>query len=243
MEKTERAHKWMLWAMPVVALAPLALGRVISAWPVEWRWGYKTEVAHRRSCASNLRGLGMALHIYSQDNDEKFPPATIGGVALGDPRLNLPGTLGIVRSTVPTPTPVGWTGAVLPYGQFQEYQFCPAQRLERNQKGLSSEARSPTSRGFVDYWLNARLAGRATSTLSAPAATFLIGEGNDGSDFSNATYSRNSLPQNWLSDSTSPLFRHLGGANFLFADGHVKVKWLKPSEAARSTGRRDPFAP
>jgi prepilin-type processing-associated H-X9-DG protein len=239
MKKLSGRDKWMLWATPVVALAPLAVGRVISAWPVGWRWGYKTEIAHRKSCALNLKSLGVALQIYSHDYDEKFPPASIGGVALGDPRLNLPGLIGSVRRTVPTP--VGWTGALFLYTRHQEYQFCPAQRPERNQKGLSYEARSPTSRGFVDYWLNARLARRATSTLSTPTATFLLGEGNDGSDFSNATYSRNALPQNWLSDSTSPLFRHLEGANFLFADGHVK--WLKPNEAARYEKRRDPFAP
>jgi prepilin-type processing-associated H-X9-DG protein len=36
-----------------------------------------------------------------------------------------------------------------------------------------------------------------------------------------------SIPVKWRSDAKSPLYRHLEGANFAFADGHVK--WLRAS--------------
>lgn len=235
MSKRDGKGEWVLWVTPLVALASLALRSGVEAWPIEWSWSYKAEVARGKSCRLNLRPLAVAAQLYSRDYDEKFPPASIGGLGIGDTSISLSGS--VQRSA---PTPVGWTGALLQYTQQQDFQFCPAQRGELNQASRPSQSRSPTSPGFTDYWLNARLAGRSTSTCSAPASTFLLGEGNDGSDASNATYSKSELPQAWLSDKRSPLFRHLGGANYAFADGHVK--WLTPSGIARYA-RGDPFAP
>ena len=226
----------MLWATPIVALSPLWLGRVLRAWPTEWRFSYGRETNCRASCQSNLKQLGLAFEMYSQDNGDKLPPATIGGLRVGDsPALIKGGTMTFVSP------PVGWTGALLPYTRAQSLQFCPSQLRELNQSSTPSESRSPTSRGFTDYWLNARLARRAASSLSEPSSTFLLGEGNDGRDLSNATYSKASLPPDWLSDTSSPLFRHLGRANFLFADGHVKS--YTPGEALHVDNRPDPFAP
>jgi prepilin-type processing-associated H-X9-DG protein len=41
-------------------------------------------------------------------------------------------------------------------------------------------------------------------------------------------------------DRNSPMYRHLGSANYCFVDGHVK--WLKSNEVLHSGGRSDPFA-
>ncbi len=230
----------MLWATPIVALSPLWLGRVLNAWPVRWRLGLRLGYAHegavRASCQWNLKQLGLAFQMYAHDNNDKFPPATIGGLSVGDSPIVFSGT--VLRNV---PTPVGWTGALLPYTRSQNLQFCPSPDVKRSQVLTSSESRSPTSRGFTDYWLNARLAQHVASTCRAPVNTFLLGEGNAGHDLNNATYSKTSLPPAWLSDLSSPLYRHLNGANFLFADGHVK--WLRPSEALHFNNRPDPFAP
>jgi len=234
MRKRAGKGEWMLWATPLVGLASLGLRQSVDAWPVEWSWGYKAEAAHGKSCRLNMRSLAVAAQLYSRDYDGNFPPASIGGLSAGDTSVYLSG-----RVQRNAPTPVGWTGALLQYTQHQEFQFCPSQRSELNQD--SRPTRSPTSPGFTDYWLNARLARVRASTLSAPASTFLLGEGNDGADASNATYSKAELPQAWLADTRSPLFRHLGGANYAFADGHVK--WLTPGQALRFNGRADPFAP
>jgi len=68
----------------------------------------------------------------------------------------------------------------------------------------------------------------------------MAGEGNDGTDVTDATYSKTSLPPNWLSDRTKPPWRHLGGANYLHADGHVA--WLKPNEISTAPGQPHTFA-
>ena len=229
-------REWMVWATPFVALTPLVMRPMLEAWPQEWRVGYRGREKDRKLCRLNLRPLWVAFQMYARDYNEKLPPASIGGLGIGDRLVSIRGG----KVSVPA-APVGWTGALLVYTQYQPYQFCHAQSPQNSQASWPSLSRSPTSAGFVDYWLNARLAGRATRTLSAPASTFLLGEGNDGRDASNATYSKSALPQAWISDKSSPLFRHLGGANFLFADGHVA--WLKPPQAQHFGGRADPFAP
>jgi prepilin-type processing-associated H-X9-DG protein len=55
----------------------------------------------------------------------------------------------------------------------------------------------------------------------------LCGEGNDGTDGTDARYNRNVIPQVWLDTENSPARRHLDTANYLFADGHVKS--VKPA--------------
>lgn len=247
MKKPSGRGEWMLWATPIVALVPLALAPAASAlrgrmqllsdiWQ-EQVLGYKSRTSARRaSCQSNLKQLSLAMLQYTQDNGDRFPPATIGVLSVGDQRAYVDGDK--VTRTGP---PVGWTGAIFSYTRDQELQFCPAQNTKASQASLPREARSPTSRGFVDYWLNARLAGRVTSTYHTPSSTFLLGEGNNAFDLSNSTYSKSQFPQHWLLDVRSPLYRHNDGSNYAFADGHVK--WLRPQEAQRYGQRLDPFAP
>jgi prepilin-type processing-associated H-X9-DG protein len=227
--KAPRRGEWILWTTPLVALAPVWLGHVLSDWPPEWSWTYSSDKARRSSCQSNLKRLGMALLEYSQDYDEKFPPATIGGVAFGDRPLYFDNGK---RSTA-----FGWVDVLGSYHGERRYLFyCPSQNPSFSQANTHL---SPTSRGFTDYWINARITRRATNTLSRPGQTFLLGDGNDGRDESNATYSKSGFMHSWLEDASSPMYRHLDGANYLFADGHVK--WLRPHMAQFYAP--DPFAP
>ena len=94
--------------------------------------------------------------------------------------------------------------------------------------------------GFIDYWLNGKLAGEEMASVAIPSATLMLGDGNDGSDKTDARYNIMQFPPSWLTDENSPAYRHLGGANYLMADG--SVHWLKPDEVVSFGGRKNSFA-
>lgn len=86
--------------------------------------------------------------------------------------------------------------------------------------------------GVTDYWMNAGLFGPNGTglhdvRLRYPANTILLGDGMPG--VSGYALWIEAEPDAgvdaWEADSTYAT-RHLGGANYAFADGHVK--WLKP---------------
>lgn len=87
-----------------------------------------------------------------------------------------------------------------------------------------------TSAHATDYWLNFQLMGMHDVRLRYPANTILIGDG----DARGANYNLAAEPdaasvppiEGWDS-AAGYATRHSGGANYAFADGHVK--WLKAS--------------
>lgn len=90
------------------------------------------------------------------------------------------------------------------------------------------------------YWFNANLFDTYRHQLYQSRSTLLFGEGDDGKDVSDSTYAKSSLSQQWITDPNSPVWRHLGGANYLMADG--SVHWLKPNEVTTFGGRKNAFA-
>jgi prepilin-type processing-associated H-X9-DG protein len=109
---------------------------------------------------------------------------------------------------------VGWADVLTPYHRSTRLYHCPTEG------GSGSE--DPTSSNYTDYWFNSNLAGQNLSSIMTPAWTLMLGDGNDGADIADARYSMSSLPLRWLSSSYSPAYRHFSGANYAYADGHVK---------------------
>ena len=153
----------------------------------------------RAGCQTNLKRIILAMEAYVQDVDEYFPPVHGNGIP-GDPSF-------------------GWAGAVQPYLKSTQALQCPSEP--------TPPSASTSSDGFSDYWYNSRLANDSEGKLNYVSNTIVTGDGNDGLDWTDAAYSKNSLPENWRIDISKPAFRHWGGANYAFADGHVK--WLKPN--------------
>lgn len=145
-------------------------------------------------CMSNLKNIGLGFQQYLQDYNEKFP------------------TLKSDNSTF------GWVGALQPYLRSTQTFQCPSEN-----SGWS-HAPQPGSADYTDYWMNARLAGRYQRELTAPALTIVNGDGNDGTGLTDARYAIIGIPPAWVRNTGSPLYRHKGGANFGFTDGHVG--WL-----------------
>lgn len=166
----------------------------------------------RGICQSNLKQTGLAIAQYLQDYDGRYPSLNVNAVA---------------TSVAPYTTPYGWADGIQPYLKSVQIFKCPKVKHPLN------AIEDSVLNNFTDYYLNTNLDRTDAKQLAMPAATLLLGEGNDGSDLTDARYNRNSLPLAWLHDKTMPSFRHLGGANnanyganYAFVDGHVK--WLPP---------------
>lgn len=125
----------------------------------------------------------------------------------------------------------GWADAIIPYQRVPQAYQCPEEFLQGQL--------NPRRNDFTDFWYNARLSGMEAAKLKRPSFTIALGEGNDLRDATDARYNHEDLPEAWK-QAPSPATRHLEGANYAFADSHVK--WLKPGTltGAYGTGFR-PF--
>lgn len=128
----------------------------------------------------------------------------------------------------------GWADAMFPYVKSNSLFQCPQQREDGQT--------DPKQSGFTDYWFNAQLSKREVATAGDTASLLVMGDGNDGTDVTDARYSISGLPPKWINDPKSPLYRHLEMANYLYLDGHAK--WHKPTEiSTNSDGAKSGFQP
>jgi len=169
-------------------------------------------------CTSNIKQVALATLMYSQDYGGKLPPAIFPGKT------------------------VGWANGLQPYIKSYALLQCPA--VDYNQKYslmaelnrllidpvIPRQTRIPQANqpGFTDYWMNRNLSGIGSEKIHNVNQVIMFGDGDGSAPQSTASYAINRLPATWLQSSDSPAKRHLGGANYAFADGHVK--WLKPGQ-------------
>ena len=175
------------------------------------------ENARRASCMSNLKQIGLGVMQYIQDYDEHYPIYKLAGVDLG------------------------WADEIQPYIKSVQVFHCPSD--------ASKFSSDPTATGYTSYWYNLTLTSVNEAQLSSASLTILNGDGRADVGKSYFYYNGCSINGN-ASDipcgSTTPyitmkknyqsdgLFgRHLDGANYSFADGHVK--WYKGSIVADGT--------
>lgn len=97
-----------------------------------------------------------------------------------------------------------WAKSLTPYTKTQSVFNCP----ETYEK-----------KGTTDYFWNARFFGREVSKIKSPSTLILGGDGLDNAPF-NASLTQ--IPTAWLQGESSPAWRHLEKADYMFADGHVK---------------------
>lgn len=128
-------------------------------------------------------------------------------------------------------TAYGWADGLQPYLKSTQLFQCPVEANEGQT--------DPHLTGYTDYWFNARLSKRELKTIGEPARLIAAGDGNDGTDLTDARYSISALPSQWMSDANSPLYRHFEAANYLFADGHVKA--MKPTSISNHWSRTQAF--
>ena len=209
----------------LIILASIAIIAAI-VFPVFVRANYNYKSGH---CQPNLKQIGLAMQQYTSDFGDKYPPAIIaetkGGVFSEDDSPYSPYSL-----HWRTP-PYGWADALQPYIKSNPVFQCPIESDE-------PQTFVANQRGYTDYWYNRNLAGKNATKLKNNAIVILLGEGNDGDDTTDARYSLAQLPDWWRTDQSSPAYRHLDGANYTFADGHVK--WYKPAQVSDTSKSGQP---
>lgn len=164
--------------------------------------------ARRTSCASNQKQLSLGLRLYVQDYDGFFIPS-------GD-IFTVPG---------------GWSERLAPYVKSSQLFQCPSEGTRQNNFALD----------YTDYYYNLNLGPRSRGSVNEAriehsANTIVLGEGTSReSDYSCLGLGEDECFFSLFTVTVpaSATKRHFEGANYLFADGHVK--WLRPSAIAGSS--------
>jgi prepilin-type N-terminal cleavage/methylation domain-containing protein/prepilin-type processing-associated H-X9-DG protein len=169
------------------------------------------ENARRSSCQQNIRQIGLAIKQYLSDYDESFPQVSVG--AASSPVFN---------------TPFGWADATQPYVRNTQLFQCPSDSAQPGPAAFEGN-----DANYTDYFYNSNLGGQNESAIQYISSTVLAGDGVPGSatlasDGVNTTSGGDIARIEQIGAGTGAVgatTRHLDGANFVFADGHVK--WYK----------------
>jgi prepilin-type N-terminal cleavage/methylation domain-containing protein/prepilin-type processing-associated H-X9-DG protein len=167
------------------------------------------ENARRSSCQSNLKQIALGIAQYTQDYDEKFPMRYSSVLLAAAPADQVYAS--------------GWAAVIQPYVKSTQLFQCPSEPTGPDAGFNAGDA-------VNDYGYNLSLGNINTSTslaaLNFPSVTIM------NFDF----YARNAT-SGFFDNSIDPAStkRHLDGANYSFADGHVK--WYRPEKLlSASTG-------
>ncbi len=195
------------------------------------------ENARRASCQSNLKQIGLGLMQYTQDYDERYPHCIMEQPA-GD---TFDSNGEAISGNIP------WQLLVQPYVKSLQVFLCPSNVKHNTRLGGTGSLPANfignsyicNGRGDVttvsttsDWGGDAPMSRNASGTFTliggvllsriiSPSEVLLVLE-NSGT--SSGAYMNNYI--NLDSGGTTKLQNHLGMANFLYCDGHVKA--LKP---------------
>jgi len=169
------------------------------------------ENARRSSCQQNIRQIGLAIKQYLSDYDESFPQVSV-----------------LANGSDTSLTPWGWAEAVQPYVKNTQLFQCPSDSAQPGPGAFTG-----SDANYTDYFYNANLNGQNESALQYIASTIMLGDSAPGNATRNSNGNEGSTGLASIIDladaNVGAATRHLDGANYAFADGHVK--WLKGSDA------------
>jgi len=195
------------------------------------------ENARRASCMSNLKQMGIATMMYTQDYDERYPQSLFASAQI--PPDGISWNDGYWY----------WPQMLYPYHKSTRVFYCPSSN--------ESDLTYPSIRNYganttvISYPISAT--PTSLSSIQTPASTYMIMD--SGAIRINAEYAKVLASNNYYlpgagsagnpctttvtnAKSDCESGRHFEGVNVAFADGHVK--WLKSTvlyqEAKKSNG-------
>jgi prepilin-type N-terminal cleavage/methylation domain-containing protein/prepilin-type processing-associated H-X9-DG protein len=188
------------------------------------------ERARQTACVSNLRQIGLAAQLYTQDYDGSLPLYNYNN------RIYWVG--GRDRAGQPLDKS---RGLIAPYTRSGALQNCPSYTGGRL---LGGTGYGYNVRLAGDRWVPpafALLAPASESELSAPAETLLFGDAGL-KDFPQPGVNETILiepPADWHG-TPSIDFRHADSADFVFCDGHAKAIRRSTFIATLPSAEQDP---
>jgi prepilin-type N-terminal cleavage/methylation domain-containing protein/prepilin-type processing-associated H-X9-DG protein len=193
------------------------------------------ENARRSSCQSNLKQIGLGIMQYTQDYDENLP-LVFWGYNNGDN---------------------GWVRTIQPYMKSEQIFQCPsestagARLADANPQNNASDYFYNANLGYKSHSGNDMTGANALAALQAPANTVLAGDSMTAPEYMYAncvSVCTGATPTGigWAfpgrettrgNNTINASTRHLSGANYAFADGHVKFLLPeKVTDAAPESG-------
>ena len=156
------------------------------------------EKARQTSCLSNVKEIGLALHMYNQDYDEKLPLS--GGY----------------RAFTELSDPIGykyWFMATEPYIKNSQIFSCPSYANTLCYSGGTSGSHPDFPDG-VNYGYNTYANGLKIANIKHPACLLLVADGTN--NYFRIQRAPDSNHYEW------GMTRHNDGWNAVLADGHAK---------------------
>jgi prepilin-type N-terminal cleavage/methylation domain-containing protein/prepilin-type processing-associated H-X9-DG protein len=195
-------------------LVVIAIIAIIAAilFPV---FAHAREKARQTTCLSNLRQIGLATRMYTQDWDEMLPDMPFG----------LP-----VDFFAEPNAPSNFLGGLLPYIKSQAIFICPSSGF-KDRSGIPGDREGYCTGppNCASYAANAVIEGRALSIVPAPTEIVYVQEvkarENNVRCFPSVAIHRRGQGYAWWYQAAS--VAHAGGANLLYVDGHTKWKRIE----------------
>jgi prepilin-type N-terminal cleavage/methylation domain-containing protein/prepilin-type processing-associated H-X9-DG protein len=179
------------------------------------------EKARQASCQSNLKQIGIAAAMYTQDYDGRNALCCAGG---HQPASGVP----------------GWFTDVLgPYVKNDQIFCCPSRGYSTHRCGCPSVRRN---RGYgLNNWVTGIYFGQMDSVCKFPAQTIIVSDARCFNTGWTATppYPLNRVGDAYDAQGNITAMRHNDVVNALFVDGHVKA--MKPNGTERSTDTNSPW--
>jgi len=190
------------------------------------------EKARTATCQSNVKELCLALLMYTNDYDEKFPRnrhsfGNVVQVSVGDGYSDSTGTIGCVS----------WDRAIFPYVKNAQVYLCPSRQCPRNSRQRRTKGYNVNGplmhEGFAPR-------GRRLAEVEEPAEVLMLIEGkipcDDIGDWCIMCFGRQGFRPNGDTYGGVPAV-HNQKAVWGFVDGHVKVLSIEKTKRPKDLWR------
>jgi len=155
------------------------------------------EKARSISCVGNAKQMGLALAMYTGDNEDSLVPGSVCYAYTGE-----------------------WFNFLTPYINSDPVLVCPSQTSNEHSKNLGF-GWNYQEFGYVDTLPTSYGWGTNLGQVKKPSGTIVLGDNEDISARTSAYYAYRYL---YRRHATLLPSRHSNGGNMAFIDGHVK--WL-----------------